>query len=903
MGYKIFYLLLLQLITLSPFLASGQGVTPHPAAIPQDTIPASPDSVALAAPPGDIQTTIKYSASDSIVLEANNKIAHLYGNAKIEYGTVSLEAAYIQINYETNTLTANPATDSTGKEIGVPVFKDGGETFAAKKIAYNVKSKKGLISEVVTQQGEGYIHGEIVKRNEKNEFSVFHAQYTTCNLEHPHFYINASKIKAIPNEKVMSGPFNLVIGDIPTPLGFLFGLFPTPKQNRTSGVLVPTFGDSRARGFNLSNGGYYLALNDYIGTSITGDIYSLGGYKVNMNNSYFKRYAYNGNLSISYDYFKNDEADIEQSRSAGRMELPPTTRSIWISWSHSPVQKPGRGRFSANVSAGSSLFNRVNMTSSSQYLTPTFTSSIAYQKTIPNSPFSYGITLRQQQKNGGANLRNPGPTVMSFVLPDMNFAMTQMSVFEMLTSKVPTGKWYEKFTFGYNVNFQNNVSNQVERRDSTFSVLPVNGFNRSIARIVNGGDTARAFPLNFNNLAELWRNGRRQANHNFSIGLGNYKVLRHFNLTPSVNYSEIWTDQRYSYSYDENANAVRIDTSNFGRIYQYGAGASLSTNVYGTVQVKGKRVEAIRHVMRPAVSYSYSPNYGSSSFNYYQQVQIATDTLHAGTDQQTLVPVYGRARRFANAPGGGLQSGLSLNIQNNVEMKIRSKSDTAAKEFEKISLIDNLGASTFYNFAADSFKLSNINLNLNTRLFKIFNFTVTSVLDPYKYNLEGRRVDSYVMPRFSNASMSLGASFNPSSQGGSETAPPTNLPALEQGMMPNMPSYVDFKIPWTLSMNYTLYYARNLQSETPPMLTQTFAFNGSVNLTEKWKISYLASYDFVNNNISNASLNIHRDLHCWDMSISWIPFGFMRGYNLTINARSSLLRDLRLTRNRSGWNR
>ncbi len=902
MRYKIFYILLLQFITIAPFLVSAQEVI-SPATLPQDTIPTSPDSVALAAPQGDIQTTIKYSASDSIVLEANNKIAHLYGNAKIEYGTVSLEAAYIEINYDTHVLSAAPATDSTGKEIGVPVFKDGGETFAAKKIAYNIKSKKGLISEVVTQQGEGYIHGEVVKRNEKNEFSVFHAQYTTCNLEHPHFYINAGKIKAIPNEKVLSGPFNLVIGDIPTPLGFAFGLFPTPKQNRSSGVLVPTFGESRARGFFLSNGGYYLALNDYIGTSITGDIYSLGGYKVNMNNSYFKRYAYNGNLSISYDYFKNDEADIEQSRAraaGGQMLMPPTTRSIWINWSHSPVQKPGRGRFSANVSAGSSLFNRVNMTSSSNYLTPTFTSSIAYQKTIPNSPFSFGITLRQSQQNGGAttDLTQRSPTVMSFVLPDMNFAMTQMSISEMLTSKPPTGEWYEKFTFGYNVNLNNTVVNRIDQRPNTIQVLPVNG-NLSSAPIVGEADSTRAFPLNFNNLGQMWRNGKRQANHNFSIGLGNYKVARYFNLTPSINYSEIWTDERFSYTYIPEANAVRVDTTSFGRVYQYGAGASLSTNVYGTVQVKGKRIEAIRHVMRPTVSYAFSPNYGGRGFDYYQEVQIGV------TDTITKNPVYGRARRYTNVPGGGLQSGLSFNVQNNVEMKVRSKSDSTANSFEKVSLIDNLGASTFYNFAADSFKLQNINLNLNTRLFKIFNFTVTSVLDPYQYNAKGRRLDKYTLPRFANASMSLGASFNPASQGASPTAPPTNLPALEDGigMRQNLPSYVDFKIPWTLSMDFTLYYARSMTAEMSTTLTKNFGFNGSVNLTEKWKVAYNAYYDFTNNNIANASLNIHRDLHCWDMSISWIPFGFMRGYNLTINARSSLLRDLRLTRNRSGWNR
>ncbi|MDX5417790.1 MAG: LPS-assembly protein LptD, partial [Hymenobacteraceae bacterium] len=275
------FLLLAQLAVLSAQPALGQRVR-RPSAAPKDTVSIIPpqDTIMSTVPKGDIETTIKYSARDSIQFEVDRKVVHLYGDAKINYGTMDLTAAYIQINYDLNTLTATTLTDSTGKEVGTPVFKDGAESYAAKRIAYNYKTKKGRISEVVTQQGEGYIHSEVVKKNEQTEIFGLHNKYTTCNLEHPHFYISAGKIKAIPNDKIMSGPFNLVIADIPTPLGFLFGLFPTPRNKRSSGVIMPTFGESRARGFYLSNGGYYLALNDYIGTRITGDIYSLGGYKV-----------------------------------------------------------------------------------------------------------------------------------------------------------------------------------------------------------------------------------------------------------------------------------------------------------------------------------------------------------------------------------------------------------------------------------------------------------------------------------------------------------------------------------------------------------------------------------------------------------------------------------------------
>ncbi|WP_137761105.1 putative LPS assembly protein LptD [Pontibacter sp. SGAir0037] len=903
------FLLLLQFCILSSLSVSGQ-TRPRNAQSTPDTVRTTPqdtlstalqDTVEIAPPPGDIATTIKYSARDSILFEVDRKVVHLYGNATVDYGTMSLKAAYIGINYDSTTLTAATLADTTGRQTGQPVFADGGQNYEAKRIVYNYKTRKGLISQVVTQQGEGYIHGEVVKRNENNEFSVFHAKYTTCNLEHPHFYINATKIKAIPNEKVMSGPFNLVFADIPLPVGFLFGLFPTPKDKRSSGIIVPTYGETRARGFSLSNGGFYLALNDYIGTSVTGSIYSLGGYQVSVNNAYFKRYSYQGNFNFSYDYFKNDEADVEGSRLSD-YALPPSTRSFMLTWSHSPVVKPGRGRFTANVNFSSPLYTRLNVVSTSQYLSANISSSISYQKTIPNSPFSYGVTLRHSQTNGASN--------MNLVLPDMNFAMTQMSLYEIFTKNTPTGKWYENFTFGYSVNFNNSISNQIQSIPGTISAIPVNGSNITQVGVAGGPTQVDTVDFNFNNLGRLWNAGRRQANHNFSIGLGNYKVFRFFNLNPSVSYSETWVDRRYTYTSSPNyissqPGVVAIDTAGFGRIYQYSAGASLSTNVYGTVQIRGKRVEAIRHVMRPSISYSYSPDYSNPSFNYYQTLQVSRDQI-------TGEALYARLPRYANAPGGGLQSAMNFNITNQVEMKVKAKSDTAAAKFEKVSLIDNLSIGGAYNLAADSFKLSVINVSMNTKLFKMFNLNATSVFDPYQTvtttlengDTQTRTVDRYTwqgagfkLPRMTRANLAVQASFNPAAQG-STTAPPQNLPALEPEMG-NMPAYIDFKIPWTLSSDFTFWYQKS-NTSTEFTITKTLGIQGSLNMTDKWKISGSGTYNFTDNNIAYANVSIHRDLHCWDMNISWIPFGYARGYNLTINARSSILQDLKLTRNRQG---
>ncbi|MEJ8802883.1 putative LPS assembly protein LptD [Pontibacter sp. H249] len=886
------FLLLLQFAILTPSLVIGQRVpqsrTPQPPPQQQDTVPPTgQDSLRLSAPKGDIETTIKYSARDSIMFEVDRKVVNLYGDAKINYGELTLEAAYIQIDYESNSLLATPLPDSTGKETGVPVFKDSGGTYAAKRIAYNYKTKKGRISEVVTQQGEGYIHAEVVKKNENDEFFGYHAQYTTCNLEHPHFFIGASKMKGIPNDKVMTGPFNLVVADIPTPLGFLFGLFPMPKKTRASGVIVPSFGESRAQGFYLSNGGYYFSWNDYIGTRLTGDIYSLGGYNVTMDNTYRNRYSYSGNLSLSYRYFKNDEADIERSRSTNDLlnALPPTQRTIWINWSHSPVQKPGRGRFSASVNAGSTGHQRINYNSTSQYLSPTFNSNITYQKTIQNTPFSYTAKLSQGQTSGG---------IYNFVLPDLNFSMTPISFYEVFTNDQPTGKWYEQFTIGYNVNAQNRLTNVRPATSDSFQGIPVTEGN------------TRADTISLSDFNQLWKNGRRSADHNFQLNLGSYKVARYFNFSPSVSYRESWTDQRFSFRYNPDSGKVDVDTTNFGRIYDYSANASLSTTIYGTAYIGGKRVEAIRHLIRPNIGYSWRPDFGRENFGFYQRVQT-TASPTPGRDMFTLLP------RVANAPGTGLQSRLTFNVSNNIEAKVKTRNDTTstANQFEKVSILDNLGISTSYNFAADSLKLAPISLVANTRLFKIFNITFNSTFEPYKRDSLGRQVDDYVfdlsklkLATLTNANFSLSASLNPEARGARTSGASNNLPILDEANRdPLLPDYVDFKIPWTLSFDYTIGYFRRNGIDTGNSITQTLGMNGSLNLTDKWKITYFASYDFVNNNIANANLQIYRDLHCWEMSIGWIPFGFAQGYNITINAKSALLQDLRLTRNRSARNR
>lgn len=879
MRYIFIFLLLLQFALFSSPLAFGQRVL-RPAVARQDTpVVASQDTINVGAPKGDIETTIKYSARDSIQFEVDRKVVHLYGDAKIDYGDMKLEAAYIEINYETNTLLATTLTDSTGKEVGTPVFAQGQENYAAKRITYNYKTRKGRIAEVVTQQGEGYIHSEVVKRNEENEFFGLHNKYTTCNLEHPHFYINAGKIKAIPDDKVMSGPFNLVIGDIPTPLGFMFGLFPTPKSKRSSGVIVPSYGEN-TRGFFLNNGGYYFAWNDYIGTKLTGDIYSLGGYNIDLSNDYVKRYAYRGNFRLTYDFLKNDEADIEASRSTDNIfdDLPPTQRTFWIYWTHNPVTKPGRGSFSASVNAGSQLHQRVNYNGTAQYLSPTFNSYVSYQKTIPNSPFSYTIKASQGQSTQTGT--------MNFVLPDLNFSMSQVSISDLLSSQPSTNtNWYDKFTLTYNVRASNTISNiQPARTTSSFPVLE--------------SSPADTIDVNFSNLQRLWESGQKSAIHTFGIGLGNYKVLKYLNFSPSVSYSESWVDEKYKFTFNPDSQRVDVDTTGFGRVYQYSAGASLNTTVYGTVYVKGKKVEAIRHLMRPSIGYSYRPDFGDERFGFYQRTLV-------GTDPSTNLPQYRDLGRFRTGlPSTGLSSSLNFSVANSLEMKVKSENDSTENKFEKVSLIDNLQISSNYNFAADSLKLAPIQLSMYTKLFKMINLNFSSSFTPYQTDSLGRSIDRYIfnaqklkLARLTNANLNLTASLNPEAFRSSTAEAPSNLPSLSPDQAPiGLPQYVDFKIPWTLNLSYTFYYTRGFGAASSSNLTQTIGIDGSLNITDKWKVTYTSTYDISNQNISYANVQIYRDLHCWDMSIGWIPFGQLRGYNLTINARSSLLQDLKLTK-------
>ena len=899
---------------------------PSPARVDADSTRS--DSLRLAAKPtGAIQTTVKYKAIDSIRFEVTSKKAFLYNKANVDYGDLSLKAALITVNYGENLLTASGANDTTGRLRDRPLFKQGATTYEAEQINYNFKTKKGRINGAVTQQGEGFVHAETVKKNALNEIYGRNGRYTTCNLENPHFYINASKMKVIPGQEVITGPFNLVIGGIPTPLGFLFGYFPTPKRGRASGLIIPTFGQSGDRGFFLRNGGYYWVPNANIGVRLTGDIYSgaaqsFGGWRGVAEMQYTKRYRYTGLLSFSYSQQPASRILATTNQNADQQTYTERTpRTFWLSWSHSPTPRPGGGRFSASVQAGSNNYNRQTSLNIQRYLTPAFSSNISYSKQLRNLPINYSVQASQSQ--------NTQTGTMDFTLPSLTVGVARQYIYELLGLK--PRPLYEQLAVTYTMSAQNRISN----------TLPATSLEGGAIPLIGGASQSRVIPVNFSNLTTLLRNSQTGIQHNFQISLGSYTAdqlfgglldrvafLKHVNVAPSINYGETWYFKKLDYKFIDAAQAVRIDTmAGFYRVYNYSAGVNLGTNIYGLYQIKGKKIEAIRHKITPNVSYSYSPDFSTNKNFYFIEPNLGTIRNSAGQlyNQRDVRGNLINPLNFSyfnnfpyGVPNGRLVSQVSFSLQNSVEMKVRDGADTTGTTpFKKVSLIDGFDFSTGYNFAATSFKLAPLNANFRTQVARKLNVLLNATFDFYQRDSTGRVIDKYLfnsgrLARLANAGLQLSYQFNPASGNKKSAVPralaPTNDPALDRQVNP-YEDYVDFSIPWELSANFTASYTdpgpriAAFGYRRPQALgSASLNMSGRVTLTEHLNFGYSTGYDFKNNNVTITSFDFTRDLHCWQITGNWRPFGYTQGYYVTIAAKSSLLQSLKLSRNKTFLN-
>ena len=896
-------------------LAPGSDTSPTDTTNLVNGVSRAGDSLQLAARRrGQIETTINYTAKDSIQFDVTNKVARLYNGASVVYGDTDLKAALITVNYGTNTMQAEGKLDSVKNRLmGRPVLKDKGGLYTAGSIAYNFKSKKAKVTEAVTTQGEGFVSAATIKRLPNGDINGLMGRYTTCNLEHPHFYIQAKKMKMIPGDKVVTGPFNLVIGDVPTPLGFLFGFFPTPNKNRGSGVLIPTFGQAADRGYFLTNGGYYFAPNDYIGVRLTGDIYAgnaqtFGGFGATADISYLKRYTYQGNFNLRFSNRPLQPLVQRDNQGLGIGYIkPPAANSFWITWSHNPVAKPGGGRFTASVQAGTSSFNRVNSLDARRYLTTQYNSSVGYSKQIRNSPVNYDVRLAQSQGTEGT---------MSFTLPSLTMGIARQYPYQWFGIK-PGGKYaalYEQLTVSYTGTASNQLTNIVTPRILT-NGLPLLGGTTENSQI----------PISFSNLGNLLKNSRNSAEHTLNIGLGSYSLAKYFKLTPSVTYGEVWYSQRLSYSYSRVAQAIRIDTTyGFNRVNRYSGGLSLNTAFYGTVVRKGvRKVQALRHKVTPSLNYNVAPDLTNRTSVFEDPRKVLPGSFtRLGPIDQLPFNTFDRYNGFLTAaPGGGAQSQLSFTLQNALEMKVRDPNDTTGlNPFKKVDLFRNLDFSFGYDFLRPAFKLSPLNVVFSTQIAQKLTLNSSAQFDPYQRDSRGVPIDKYLFEanprrllRLTTANLQANYAFNPATGKRKSVVKravaPSNDPTLGTVGPANFyADYVDFDIPWELNLSYSASYStlaipRRSTDPGPRLFSaHTISGTGSVKLTENLRFSYNLNYDIASQTLVYPNLAFTRDLHCWQITGYWIPIGPTKGYNFTIAAKSSLLQDLKLNRNRTPQN-
>lgn len=806
---------------------------------------------------------VTYSADDSIKFSIPTKEMFLYKNGFVKYISTELQADSISLDMANNIAYASGMTDTAGIIAGKPKFKDGSQEFESLDLKYNFKTGKGFVKEIVTQQGEGYIQGKLTKRMSDSIYCVKDGWYTTCDHhDHPHFYIRMSKAKLIKDKKVISGFANLYIEDVPLPLAIPFGFFPITSKG-TSGILMPTYGEERMRGFNLRDGGYYWFINDYVDLAVTGTIYTNGSWGLNLGSNYRKRYKFNGNFNFSMSRNHTSEKgtpDYAESKD-------------WsLRWTHAQDAKANPyTTFSASVDMSSASNNYYNSTSINDIANQRKQSSISWSKKWPDKPFS--ITA------GFTHNQNSRDTSITLSFPNINFRVSQIYPLRR-KERVGKIKWYENIGFTYNAELKNSIQTKESELGKSFS-----------------------------HIARDWQNGFQ---HSIPLSTS-INIAKDLSLSPSISYkgvaylSSIRKGNWVTDSTMPNYGYIPVDTI-YGLHYahNYTTSLSLSYNptVYGMYQFKpDSKIFAIRHVIRPSASISYAPNLGIDPKNYWK-----TYLDKNGVEQKYSIfegKIYGTPTGSERSQQSGT---LNLSVDNNVEMKVRNDQDTTGKEeYKKIKLLESFRIASSYNFFADSMRWSTIQLSARTKVFNNkVNINLTGTLDPYAINANAVRINKYNggIGRLTRVSASSGIQF--SSDNGKKKEEKNDR------LNGHYDEYVDFEVPWSISLDYTFSYSKNY-SRNPAVgaqhplskntISQMVRINGDFSLTPKWKFGYSTGYDFQQKEVTATSFNISRDLHCWEMTFSCIPFGTHQSYNFQINVRSSLLQDLKLMKKDSWYDR
>ncbi|GAA3985063.1 putative LPS assembly protein LptD [Pedobacter ginsengiterrae] len=829
----------------------------------------------------DLDKKVEYKATDSVVMSKDKNIIYMYGNARVVYGDFELDADYIRYDQKNNVIFASGRTNpKTKRYVGRPIFKSGTEGSAiADSLYYNSATTRAKVFGVFSQQDDGFFSGGQSKKQADNELHIKNMMYSTCNLPHPHFGLMISK--GIATEKqIITGPVYMIIEDVPTPFALPFAFFPKTNK-RTSGILLPTPGEDASRGFFLQNAGYYLGLNDYWDAKILGTIYTNGSYEGTLSSNYIQRYKFNGNININY---ANSRNGIQGQENVGK--------NFRVGWSHSQ---------NANAHPGSTFTASVNLSSSTYYTATAAnssydqsaiaqnvsTSSIAYSKVLAGGLFNFSTALSANQTFSTKQI--------DLQLPQFNLNMSTISPFD---SKDRTGeqKWYQKITVGYSLQGNNSIST----KDSIL-------FKPEGLRQLKSGFS-----------------------HNIPIGM-NFTLLKYLTFSLGGTYNEVWNfqtiDKRYT-KYTDGTYTFRTDTlTGFKRAGSYNLSTSMSTKVYGkSKEFKNLgNIQQLRHVMTPSVSFTYSPDFADPSVGIYKYGldQNGQRIRDLSTGRDVTYSIFEQSA----FPGsfGGRQASIGFTLDNTTELKVRSPKDTTGTGSRKIPIIQGLTFSGSYNFLQKTRKLSDISFSGRSQFTDKLGINYNGVLNPYLLRdstnngvfvqkLEDSRYfwqGGKFLPRLQSFGFSFDYGFNADAvKKKNENYDNLKGQVEKQGMTPlkseqlnainrDPNAFVDFNIPWNFAFQYSFNYSNILGVS---QITNTLNFNGDFNLTPKWKFTFNAGYDFKNNGLTPMNIAIYRDLHCWDMSVNWIPYGAYKSYSVTIKVKSSILQDLKLSKRQGFYN-
>jgi len=829
---------------------------------------------------GAIDSKITYKAAELIKRDIINKRFILVKNAVINYGDLEIKADSIVINMKTNILFAIGRRDTTGKVLGKPAFKEGSNAFESDELNYNFKTRKALIKNIITKQDAGLLHSAFTKLLEDGTSNISKSTYSTCEADTPHFYINLPRARVYPGKKIISGPGNLVVEGIPLPLVIPFGFFPIQTKKAASGLIIPRYGEERTRGFSLTDGGYYFAINDYFDLQVKGSIYANGSWLGTAQTDYRKLYKYSGSFSFSY-----------ANNVAGHVGLSDYSKSsnYRLAWTYSQDAKSSPGsRFNASVNMSSSGYDKNNSYNVNDHVTTQRQSSISYTKSWDGTPFNLSISANHMQNVKTNNIM--------LDLPKASFNMGRIYPFKSKNS-TGTTKWYQEIQLSYTAS----LDNQIDTKDSLLFT------------------------------SEVWKHMKNGFKHDIPLSL-QFRPFKNFSISPSMTYTGVlytqkiekswvtdYKDPALNYTHD----AVVNDTIKgffYGQAINPSISASFNPQLFGlydfTERSPNSRLQSIRHVIKPSISFNFVPKFdGLSSRNMYRQVQVDTNKT------MSTYSIY-EGNIFGTPSLASRSGNIALSLVNIVEAKIFERNDTTGKP-KKVKLIDNFSINTAYNIFADSLRWAPVTMQLRTTILKNINVSANSSFSLYGINrTTGAPIGEFLfaqehkLMRLTNFSAGLDFSLsellkknkdknttnsntsqnnaNLGSQGSfGMPAQGASVPQNTLGGMKDAYGYPVFNVPWTVNVNYSFSYA---YSFVKPVFSQTLSFNGNVAITKKMSATFTSGYDFTGKQITMTNIGISRDLHCWEMNLNWIPNGTMQSWNFTIRVKASVLGDLKYER-------